>query len=200
MTEKDKVIVSIHEDGGLYFSVGVLKSTNKIVKFSLPKTEKAEAIEDITNYYPDYEISDEYEDVASEISKIYRGKKTDLKLEMLELSLDKSNSDLPIKSTFQRDVLIETYKIPYGEVVTYKSLAEKVGGRAYRAVGTVMANNPFPLIIPCHRVVKSDLTIGKYGGGPKMKREILKKEGVQLKGDKIVKRDKIVKNKDLDLK
>jgi methylated-DNA-[protein]-cysteine S-methyltransferase len=189
VTEKDKVIVSIHREGSLYFSVGVLKSTNKIVKFSLPKRDEIEAIEDITNYYPDYEISDEYEDVASEISKIYEGKKTDLKLEMLELSVDKSNRDLPVKSTFQRDVLIETYKIPYGEVVTYKSLAEKVGGRAYRAVGTVMANNPFPLIIPCHRVVKSDLTIGKYGGGPKMKSEILKKEGVQLKGDKIVKRD-----------
>jgi methylated-DNA-[protein]-cysteine S-methyltransferase len=50
-----------------------------------------------------------------------------------------------------------------------------------------MANNPFPLIIPCHRVVKSDLTIGQYGGGPKMKREILKNEGVNLKGDKIIK-------------
>jgi len=84
-------------------------------------------------------------------------------------------------------VLVETYKIPYVEVATYKSLAEKLKTRAYRAVGTVMANNPFPLIIPCHRVVKSDLTIGQYGGGPKMKREILKNEGVNLKGDKIIK-------------
>jgi len=107
---------------------------------------------------------------------------------MLELDVDKSNRNLPVKSTFQRDVLLETYNIPYGEVATYKSLAEKVGTHAYRAVGIVMAKNPYPLVVPCHRVVKSDLTIGQYGGGRKMKRELLKKEGVHLKGDKIIKK------------
>ena len=109
---------------------------------------------------------------------------------MLELDVDKSNTNLPVKSTFQKDVLLETYNIPYGEVVTYKSLAEKLRSRAYRAVGTVMAKNPYPLVVPCHRVVKSDLTIGQYGGGRKMKRELLKKEGVHLKGDKIIKSKK----------
>lgn len=184
---QDKVIVSIHKNNGLYFSVGVLKSTNKIVRTSLPKKDRIEAIEDITNYYPDFELSEEHEDIAKEISKIYEGKKVDLKLDMLELNVDKSDTDLPVKSTFQRDVLIETYKIPYGEVATYKGLAERLRSRAYRAVGSVMATNPFPLIIPCHRVVKSDLTIGKYGGGPEMKRDILKKEGIQLRGDGVVK-------------
>jgi len=187
---KNKVIVSIYRDGDLYFSVGVAESTGKVVKISLPKTDKTEAIEDITNYYPDFELRDEYRDIAKDISRIYKGKKVDFDLDMLELDVDKSNTNLPVKSTFQKDVLLETYNIPYGEVVTYKSLAEKLRSRAYRAVGTVMAKNPYPLVVPCHRVVKSDLTIGQYGGGWKMKRELLKKEGVHLKGDKIIKSKK----------
>ncbi|MEN6593252.1 MAG: MGMT family protein [Methanobacterium sp.] len=189
MNPKNKVIVSIYRDGDLYFSVGVVESTGKVVKISLPKTDKTKAIADITNYYPDFELRDEYKDIAKDISRIYKGKKVDFDLGMLELDVDKSNRDLPVKSTFQKDVLLETYNIPYGEVETYKSLAEKLISRAYRAVGTVMAKNPFPLVVPCHRVVKSDLTIGQYGGGRKMKGELLKKEGVHLKGDKIIKKN-----------
>ncbi len=187
MTSFNKIIISNYKSNDLYYSVGVSSSTGKVVKISLSNPNKRKANAEIINSYPNFEFSNAYEDIAREISKIYEGKKTNLKLDMLELNVDKSNRDLPVKSSFQKDVLVETYKIPYGEVATYKSLAEKLKTRAYRAVGTVMANNPFPLIIPCHRVVKSDLTIGQYGGGPKMKREILKNEGVNLKGDKIIK-------------
>ena len=58
--------------------------------------------------------------------------------------------------------------------------------KAYRAVGTALGKNPFPIIIPCHRVVKSNMSIGEYGGGSEMKKEILKNEGVRIKGDKII--------------
>ncbi|HEY0196632.1 MAG TPA: MGMT family protein [Methanobacterium sp.] len=184
----DKIIVSSYRSNGLYFSVGVSSSTGKVVRISLPKPDKNQADKEITSRYPNYELSQDYEDIARDIAMIYRGKRADLKIEQLELDVDKSNRQLPVKSGFMRDVLIETYKIPYGEVETYKSLAEKVSTRAYRAVGTVMARNPFPFIIPCHRVVKSDLTIGNYGGGSQMKREILKKEGIHLSGDKIIKK------------
>lgn len=184
----DKIIVSSYKSNGLYFSVGVSSSTGKVVRISLPKPDRKQADKEITSKYPNYELSQEYKDIARDIAMIYQGKKADLKLDSLELDVDKSNRNLPVKSEFMRDVLIETYKIPFGEVETYKSLAEKVSSHAYRAVGTVMATNPFPFIIPCHRVVKSDLTIGQYGGGSQMKREILKKEGVELRGDKIIKK------------
>lgn len=188
MIDTDKVIISNCKNHGLYFAVAVSGATGKILKITLPQKSEEEVNRDITGKYLDFEFSDEHQDIAEDISGIYRGKKSTLKLDMLELGVDKSNPQLPVKSVFMRDVLVETFKIPYGEVRTYKTLAEKLGSRAYRAVGTVMARNPFPLFIPCHRVVKSDLTLGNYGGGREMKRELLKKEGIVLEGDKILKK------------
>ncbi|HBM14937.1 MAG TPA: hypothetical protein DD381_01085 [Lentisphaeria bacterium] len=69
------------------------------------------------------------------------------------------------------------YQIPQGKVVTYKKLSEFTGNpNASRAVGTAMSTNPFPLLIPCHRVLKSDLKIGNYGSGQKLKLFLLEKE------------------------
>lgn len=84
-------------------------------------------------------------------------------------------------SPFRRRVLQETLNIEYGETCSYSSLAERAGNRgAVRATGTAMATNPFPLIIPCHRIIKSDGKIGNYGGGVDMKQKLLKSEGVVL--------------------
>lgn len=64
--------------------------------------------------------------------------------------------------------------IPLGQVRTYKWVAKKAGSPgAYRAVGTILKNNPYPLIIPCHRVVKSDKKLGGYIFGIKKKKWIL---------------------------
>jgi methylated-DNA-[protein]-cysteine S-methyltransferase len=57
-------------------------------------------------------------------------------------------------------------RVPYGEVITYGELARRAGSpRAARAVGRVMAENPFPIIVPCHRVVRADGRVGEYSGG-----------------------------------
>lgn len=80
---------------------------------------------------------------------------------------------------FQKDILIKLSEIPRGKVTTYKNLGEKIGrDRAYRAVGTSLAKNPFPIIIPCHRVIKSDLNVGNFSDGYDLKVKILKFEGV----------------------
>jgi len=80
---------------------------------------------------------------------------------------------------FQKDILIKLSEIPRGKVTTYKNLGEKIGrDRAYRAVGTSLAKNPFPIIIPCHRVIKSNLNVGNYSDGYDLKVKILKFEGV----------------------
>ena len=79
----------------------------------------------------------------------------------------------------ERRVLSATARIPLGRTLSYKQLAENAGcPRAYRFVGTVMAKNPFPVIIPCHRVVRSDRTVGKFGGGPEMKRKMIEMEAL----------------------
>jgi len=81
-------------------------------------------------------------------------------------------------TNFQRRVLFATLTIPKGQTRTYKQIASKIGRpNAYRAVGTALKRNPLPIIIPCHRVIKSDGTLGNYSsGGTKRKFALLKEE------------------------
>jgi len=90
--------------------------------------------------------------------------------------------DLRGRGEFERLVLAKTVQIPYGEVRSYAWVAAEIGRPgAVRAVGTALGHNPIPIFIPCHRVVRSDWSIGQYsGGGPKAKRALLLHEGVKL--------------------
>lgn len=82
---------------------------------------------------------------------------------------------------FQRTVLLCERQIPYGWVSTYGRLAVKIGNPgAARAVGTALARNPFPLVIPCHRAIRANGSLGGFQGGVKLKRRLLEQEGVQF--------------------
>jgi methylated-DNA-[protein]-cysteine S-methyltransferase len=82
--------------------------------------------------------------------------------------------DLRLAHGFRRTVLERLSDVAYGRTVSYAELAADVGNpRAVRAVGTACATNPLPLVIPCHRVVRSDGTAGGYVGGPEVKRVLL---------------------------
>ena len=90
---------------------------------------------------------------------------------------------------FQRDVLLATVEIPFGEVRTYGELAVLLGKPgAARAVGTALARNPMALVIPCHRVVGSDWKLHGFAApdGIKSKARLLELEGHQLKNGKLV--------------
>jgi len=76
-------------------------------------------------------------------------------------------------------------QIPEGKVTTYKKMARALGTKAWRAVGTAMAKNNKLIIIPCHRVVRSDGAIGEYALGSKKKAELLKKEGINVLNGKV---------------
>lgn len=83
------------------------------------------------------------------------------------------------ETDFQRDVWNALMKVPFGEVITYGELAERAGHKgAARAVGTAMNCNPLPIIIPCHRVLPSDKSIGAYAFGSHIKEWLLSHEGV----------------------
>lgn len=90
--------------------------------------------------------------------------------------------DLRGHTDFERDVWEKALEIPRGEVRPYGWIAAEIGRpRAVRAVGTALGHNPVPLIVPCHRVVRSDGLLGQYSlGGPENKRTILAAEGVDL--------------------
>jgi len=77
-------------------------------------------------------------------------------------------------------------KIPKGKITTYKEIAEALGTKGYRAVGNVLNKNPNLITIPCHRVVKSNGEVGGYAEGMERKIELLKKEGIPIKDDKII--------------
>ncbi len=95
----------------------------------------------------------------------------------IQFTLDVLRLDLC--SPFQQQVLRADYAIPRGSVSTYRLLAKHVGNpRGARAVGTALATNPFPIVIPCHRVIRSDGTLGGFGGGLEMKQKLLELEGV----------------------
>lgn len=82
---------------------------------------------------------------------------------------------------FQVAVWRELCKIPYGRTISYAKLAKRVGRpKAVRAVANACGANPLPIIIPCHRVIASDGTIGGYSGGISKKKHLLAKEGINF--------------------
>jgi methylated-DNA-[protein]-cysteine S-methyltransferase len=83
------------------------------------------------------------------------------------------------RPSFQQAVLRAEHAIPRGRVSTYGLIAAHLGDRnAARAVGNALATNPFPLIVPCHRAVRSGGDLGGFQGGPAMKRALLEREEI----------------------
>jgi len=109
------------------------------------------------------------EAVKQQLKAYFAGQPTDF----ADLALD------PQGTPFQRRVWQELQKIPRGQAISYKELAARVGNpKASRAVGQANGRNPIPLIIPCHRVIAADGTLGGYSSGLDRKRWLLHHEGV----------------------
>ena len=89
-------------------------------------------------------------------------------------------TDLGI-SLFYKKALKAVGKIPYATTKSYKEVANNIGSpRGHRAVANANAINPIPIVIPCHRVIKSNGELGGYGGGSKLKKDLLKFEKANL--------------------
>ena len=86
---------------------------------------------------------------------------------------------------FSDKVYDVTKKIPKGYVSTYGEIARALGCKAYRAVGNALKNNPYAPIVPCHRVISSDGSLGGFASGPKKKIKLLEKEGIEIKDNKL---------------
>lgn len=98
---------------------------------------------------------------------------------------------MPLENTnltqFQKRVLELTKKIPKGKVATYGLLARLLGnGNLSRAVGNALNKNPFPIIIPCHRVIRSDGFVGGFAKGTEMKVKLLKEENVVINNKNVI--------------
>lgn len=107
------------------------------------------------------------DDAARQLDEYFAGERS-----QFELALD-----LRLSSGFRRDVLSHLPDIGYGSTASYGELARLAGNpKAVRAVGTACGTNPLPVVVPCHRVVRSDGTPGGYVGGPEAKRTLLSLE------------------------
>jgi len=107
------------------------------------------------------------------------------------VTFDRSMLDFDRLPPFQRNVLDTESTIPRGQVASYRVLAEAVGSQGgARAVGNALARNPFPIVIPCHRAVRSDGSLGGFQGGLPMKRRLLEMEGVAFTSSGTVAEDR----------
>jgi O-6-methylguanine DNA methyltransferase len=113
--------------------------------------------------------------VGAEIDRLFKG----------DLSVLAHRVDLTlVESDFQRRALTSLRTVPGGAVITYQGLAAAVGHPgSQRAIGTTMASNPVPIFVPCHRVIRSDGSIGNYGGGVENKVKLLRAEGFNVGRD-----------------
>lgn len=107
------------------------------------------------------------DDAATEIEEYLAGRRTEFDLPL----------DLRLADGFRRQVIEHLRDIGYGRRESYATVAAAVGNpKAVRAVGTACARNPLPLVIPCHRVVRTDGSIGQYAGGAAAKTTLLELE------------------------
>ncbi|MCK4472755.1 MAG: methylated-DNA--[protein]-cysteine S-methyltransferase, partial [Anaerolineae bacterium] len=111
-------------------------------------------------------------ELGERIQRFLEGNAVDFELSLIALER---------YSEFQRGVLLAERRIPRGWVSTYGRIARSLGvpGGA-RAVGGALARNPFPIIIPCHRAIRSDGQLGGFQGGLRMKQSLLELEGVEV--------------------
>ena len=114
------------------------------------------------------EAHGELDEARRELDEYFSGRRRSF-----ELALDWS-----LIAGFGRRVLRVTSQIPYGGVLSYQEVAADAGSpRGYRAAGNALGANPIPIVIPCHRVIRSGGAPGNYGGGPQRKRWLLELEG-----------------------
>lgn len=146
-----------------------------LVKLSLPNYEADTALEELASKVSPrvIEAPGQLDDVRRQLDLYFDGK-----LHEFDLALD-----WQLTTGFREEVQRAIARIPYGETRSYAEMASKAGNeRAVRAAGTACGSNPIPIVVPCHRVLRSSGALGGYGGGLPMKKALLEFEGVLDRG------------------
>jgi len=149
----------------------VLIAKNKcIVELNITNEDPYRIRKNIKAIYGDpIESPNAFKKVCGCLDRYFKGER----VEFFEIE-----TDFPELGDFTKKVLERVKQIPYGELKSYKAIAEEVGYKnAARAVGQAVKANPIPIIIPCHRVIKNNGTIGGYSQGVALKRRLLFMEG-----------------------
>jgi methylated-DNA-[protein]-cysteine S-methyltransferase len=142
-----------------------------LVKLSLPAYDPEETLEEISARISPrvLEAPARLDEARRELDLYFDGKLTEFDLPL----------DWQLTAGFRRKAQHAIARIPYGQTRSYTEIARSAGNeRAVRAAGTACGSNPLPIVVPCHRVLRSGGALGGYGGGLPMKEALLKLEGI----------------------
>ena len=181
----EKLTLATKEHDGTWFGVLISGRSGLIASsFSKSKMALESHLRTDTRGTIGRDPTRESDNALDQMVNLYEGKKTTNTVRL----------DWESVSEFQKNVCRRMREIPKGRVTSYGLIARRISSGP-RAVGTGVARNPWPLFIPCHRVVPASLEIGNYsiGGalsdyGCEVKRDLLEREGVSIEGDKIASR------------
>ncbi len=136
--------------------IKLFKNKNDAINYL--EEEKLDIVEKI-----DFLKQDKINDLVKIFIKYFSGKPINLIEKIDELNIDLALNE-KFATPFSHNVIKNVMKLKRGEITTYSEIADKIGSRAYRAIGNVLKNNPLPLIIPCHKVIKKNGGIGGFMG------------------------------------
>ncbi len=160
--------------------VGLAFTDQGLVANTVPRSTRSEALDSLKGIvgkhstrlveHDDDEFRDSLEQVAEYVDALWCGEKPP--------RVPRIKIDWRLVTVRERRILETLFKLPRDQLISYGQLAEKSGFTRYHArfVGNTMAKNPFPVLIPCHLVVKSDGTLGNYGHGLKRKEKLISTE------------------------
>jgi methylated-DNA-[protein]-cysteine S-methyltransferase len=146
-------------------------TTRGLVRVGLPNQDNETLLDDLAQRVSPrvLETRAPFDHARRELDLYFEGELTEFDLPL----------DWRLSKDFRRRVLRAIARIPYGQTRSYTQMATSAGNeRAVRAAGTACGSNPLPLLVPCHRVLRSGGALGGYGGGLPMKEGLLRLEGV----------------------
>jgi len=151
----------------------LIASTPKgLVRLAYPDEAREDVLEELARSVSSriLEAPERLDEVRRELDAYFEGRRRGFDLEV----------DFALTKGFVRRVLRATARIPYGEVATYRVVARDAGNvRAVRAAGNALGSNPIPIVVPCHRVIRTGGGLGGYTGGLHRKEYLLKLEGAR---------------------
>jgi methylated-DNA-[protein]-cysteine S-methyltransferase len=159
-------------------NIVLVAKNGKLISLDVRTEGLREVRKSVVGLYPDTMESEvPFKMIRTLLDRYLRGTEVEFDVE----------TDLSGLGVFTQKVLTELKKIPYGDVKSYGWLAKKLDYKgAARAVGQALKRNPIPIIIPCHRIIREDGSIGGFSMGLRIKERLLALEGVNLRGQRLV--------------
>jgi O-6-methylguanine DNA methyltransferase len=156
--------------------ISLASRNKKIIALDIYSKNLYEVKKHLSTLYPEgVESNQSFKTVKLLLDRYLKGRKVDFDVDF----------DISEESPFTQKVLRELKKIPYGEVRSYLSIGKQVGHiMGARAVGQAVKRNPIPIIIPCHRVIRNDGSLGGFSLGIEIKKRLLAFEGVLQRNNK----------------